>query len=87
MVRLTDADCDPLPGVMKTLQGSAQHVRRAPRLLKDTRVAHAAPTPHARRVDADYERAGTARVGIAAEPWQGWRPVRVRPQRTQVDWA
>ena len=55
--------------------------------LQNTRVALAAPTPHARRVDADYERAGTARVGIVAEPWQGWRPVRVRPQRTQVDWA
>ena len=34
MGRLTDADRDPLPGVMKTLQGSSQYVRRAPRLLK-----------------------------------------------------
>jgi hypothetical protein len=56
-------------------------------LLKETRVPIAAPPHHARRVDYDYERAGTAGVFMFAEPLQGWRHVRVRRQRTKVDWA
>jgi hypothetical protein len=56
-------------------------------LLKETRVPIAATTHHARRVDYEYERAGTASVFMFAEPLQGWRHVRVRRQRTKVDWA
>jgi len=56
-------------------------------LLKETRVPIAATTHHARRVDYAYERAGTASVFMFAEPLQGWRHVRVRAQRTKVDWA
>jgi len=56
-------------------------------LLKETRVPIAATTHHARRVDYEYERAGTASVCMFAEPLQGWRSVRVRTQRTKVDWA
>ena len=56
-------------------------------LLKETRVPIAATKQHARRVDYEYERAGMASVFIFAEPLQGWRQVRVRPQRTKVDWA
>ena len=56
-------------------------------LLKETRVPIAATTHHARRVDYEYERAGTASVFMFAEPLQGWRHVRVRAQRTKVDWA
>ena len=56
-------------------------------LLKETRVPIAATKYHARRVDYEYERAGTASVFIFAEPLQGWRQVCVRPQRTKVDWA
>ena len=56
-------------------------------LLKETRVPIAATKHHARRVDYDYERAGTASVFMFAEPLQGWRYVRVRRQRTKVDWA
>jgi DDE superfamily endonuclease len=56
-------------------------------LLKETRVPIAATKHHARRVDYEYERAGTASVFMFAEPLQGWRHVRVRPQRTKVDWA
>ena len=56
-------------------------------LLKETRVPIAATTHHARRVDYEYERAGTASVFMFAEPLQGWRHVRVRKQRTKVDWA
>ena len=56
-------------------------------LLKETRVPIAATKPHARRVDYEYERVGTASVFMFAEPLQGWRHVRVRAQRTKVDWA
>ena len=56
-------------------------------LLKETRVPIAATKHHARRVDAEYERAGTASVFMFAEPLQGWRHVRVRAPRTKVDWA
>ena len=56
-------------------------------VLKATRVPIAATKQHARRVDYEYERAGTARVFLFAAPLQGWRQVRVRPQRTKVDWA
>lgn len=41
----------------------------------------------ARRVDYEYERAGTAGIFPFAEPLAGRRHVRVREQRTKVDWA
>jgi DDE superfamily endonuclease len=56
-------------------------------LLKETRIPIAATQHHARRVDYEYERAGMASVFMFAEPLQGWRNVRVRAQRTKVDWA
>ena len=56
-------------------------------LLKETRVPIAATKNHARRVDYEYERAGTASVFMFTEPLSGWRKVRVREQRTKVDWA
>ena len=56
-------------------------------LLKETRVAIPASKKHARRVDYEYERAGTASIFMFAEPLRGWRQVRVRPQRTKLDWA
>ena len=56
-------------------------------LLKETRVAIPASKKHARRVDCEYERAGTASIFMFAEPLRGWRQVRVRPQRTKLDWA
>ena len=37
-------------------------------LVKDTREALAATTTHARRVDYEYERAGTAAVFMFSEP-------------------
>ena len=39
------------------------------------------------RVDDEDERAGTTSVFMVAEPLQGWRQVRVRAQRTNVDGA
>ena len=56
-------------------------------LLKETRVPIPATKRHARRVDYEYERAGTASIFMFAEPLSGWRAVRVREQRTKVDWA
>lgn len=56
-------------------------------LLKETRVPILASKNHPRRVDYEYERAGTASIFMFAEPLSGWRQVRVRPQRTKVDWA
>ena len=56
-------------------------------LLKETRLAIAATAKHARRVDYEYERAGTASIFMFCEPLSGWREVSVRPQRTKIDWA
>ena len=56
-------------------------------LLKETRRPIEATPDHPRRVDYEYERAGTASVFAFAEPLSGWREVQVRAQRTKVDWA
>jgi DDE superfamily endonuclease len=56
-------------------------------LFKETRRPIPATKAHARRVDYEYERAGTACVFMFAEPLSGWRDVRIREQRTKVDWA
>lgn len=56
-------------------------------LLRETRVPVPATRRHPRRVDYEYERAGTASIFMFAEPLSGWREVRVREQRTKVDWA
>lgn len=56
-------------------------------LLKETRQPIEATKDHPRRVDYEYERAGTASVFMFAEPLSGWRDVQVRDQRTKVDWA
>jgi hypothetical protein len=42
---------------------------------------------HAKRVDYEYERAGTANIFMFAEPLAGWREVAVRDTKTKVDWA
>jgi hypothetical protein len=56
-------------------------------LLKETRVSIPATKRTARRVDYEYERAGTASIFMFTEPLNGWRHVHVREQRTKVDWA
>lgn len=56
-------------------------------LLKETRTPIPVTKDHPRRIDYEYERAGTASVFVFAEPLSGWRDVRVREQRTKVDWA
>lgn len=56
-------------------------------LLKETRKPMPGTKKHPRRVDYEYERAGTASLFLFCEPLSGWRQVSVRPRRTKVDWA
>jgi hypothetical protein len=56
-------------------------------LLKETRVPIAGTKRHPRRVDYEYERAGTASIFMFTEPLNGWRFVSVRERRTKVDRA
>jgi len=56
-------------------------------LLKETRVPIAATRKHPRRVDYEYERAGTASIFMFCEALSGWRQVTVRQRRTKIDWA
>lgn len=56
-------------------------------LTKETRQPIAATIEHPRRVDYEYQRAGTASIFMFAEPKLGWRKVSARPHRTKVDWA
>ena len=56
-------------------------------LVKETRQPLETEPGRPRRYDHEYERAGTACVFLFTEALPGWRVVRVRPQRTAVDWA
>ena len=56
-------------------------------LLGETRAPIAATKNHPKRVDYEYERAGTASIFMFTEPLAGKREVSVRPHRTKVDWA
>lgn len=56
-------------------------------LLKETRVPIPATAKHAKRVDYEYERAGTANIFLFTEPLAGWREVSVRATKTKCDWA
>lgn len=56
-------------------------------LLNERRPSISATQEHAKRVDYEYERAGTACLFMFSEPLSGWRKISVRPQRTKVDWA
>jgi hypothetical protein len=56
-------------------------------LLKETRTPIPATKDHGKRVDYEYERAGTANIFMFTEPLAGWREVSVRATKTKVDWA
>lgn len=56
-------------------------------LTKETRTPIAATAKHPKRVDYEYERAGTASIFMFTEPLAGWRQATARPTRTKVDWA
>ena len=52
-------------------------------LLKETRTPISGTKTHPRRVDYEYERAGTASICMFCEPLAGWRQVTVRERRTK----
>jgi len=56
-------------------------------LLKETRKPIPATPEHGKRIDYEYERAGTANIFMFTEPLAGWREVAVRERKTKVDWA
>src|SRR5205809_7608175 len=56
-------------------------------LLKETQVPIEATKEHGKRVDYEYERKGTARIFMFAEPLSGFRQATARERRTKVDWA
>ena len=56
-------------------------------LIKETREPIPATRRHAKRVDYEYERAGTASIFMFTEPLAGWREATARPTKTKLDWA
>lgn len=56
-------------------------------LVKETRCPILATAKHARRVDYEYERAGTANIFMFTEPLAGWREATAREFKTKADWA
>src|SRR3990172_11237116 len=56
-------------------------------LVKETRLPIPAGPGHPKRVDYEYERAGTANVFMFVEPLGGRRCANIRRQKTRVDWA
>lgn len=56
-------------------------------LIKETRTPIAATARHGRRVDYEYERAGTANIFMFTEPLSGWRRATAREFKTKIDWA
>ncbi|HEY2784791.1 MAG TPA: IS630 family transposase [Fimbriiglobus sp.] len=56
-------------------------------LLNETRTPIPATRTYPKRIDYEYERAGTASVFVFCEPKSGWRQVTARPRRTKADWA
>jgi hypothetical protein len=56
-------------------------------LVKETRTPIEPTLNHGKRVDYEYERAGTANIFMFTEPLSGWREVAVRERKTKLDWA
>lgn len=56
-------------------------------LVNEVRKPIEATDSHPKRVDYEYERAGTASIFMFCEPLAAWRQVTVRKQRTKSDWA
>ena len=56
-------------------------------LIQETRTPIAATARHGRRVDYEYERAGTANIFMFTEPLSGWRRATAREFKTKIDWA
>jgi hypothetical protein len=56
-------------------------------LITETRPPIPATRRHAKRIDYEYERAGTASIFMFTEPLAGWREATARATKTKLDWA
>lgn len=56
-------------------------------LVKEVNTPIPATPNHPKRVDYEYQRAGTTNIFMFTEPKKGWREVRIRGRKTKVDWA
>lgn len=56
-------------------------------LVKEKRESIPAGRGRPKRVDYEYERAGTANVFMFCEPQAGWRETQVTEHRAKTDWA
>ena len=56
-------------------------------LFQEVREPLPATATHPRRVDYEYERAGTANIFMFTEPLAGWRQATARTFKTKIDWA
>jgi hypothetical protein len=83
MEEVLDTYAEPYDPAVPQINMDEQPVQ----LLKETRTPIPATRDHPKRVDYEYERAGTASVFVFCEPKTGWRQVTVRTRRTKVDWA
>jgi hypothetical protein len=83
MEEVLDTYCKPYDAACPVICMDEQPVQ----LLKETRTPIPATKTHGKRVDYEYERAGTANIFMFTEPLAGWREVAVRQTKTKVDWA
>ena len=56
-------------------------------LITEVRTPIDATLSHPKRIDYEYERAGTASIFLFVEPLASWRRVQARERRTKIDWA
>jgi len=56
-------------------------------LIKEVRKPIEQTISRPKRVDYEYERAGTASIFMFCEPLAGWRQATARKHRTKADWA
>jgi DDE superfamily endonuclease len=83
MEEVLDTYCQPYDPARPVVCMDEQPVQ----LLKEIRTPIPATKKHAKRVDYEYERAGTANIFMFTEPLAGWREVAVRQTKTKLDWA
>jgi hypothetical protein len=83
MEEVLDTYCKPYDPAYPVVCMDEQPIQ----LLKETRTPIPATKQHGKRVDYEYERAGTANIFMFTEPLAGWREVAVRQTKTKVDWA
>ena len=79
-----------LGSVSQTLRSGLSrrvHGRAAGAVGQGNPPADGATKNRPRRVDYEYERAGTASIFLFSEPLAGWRQATARARRTKVDWA